>query len=40
VRWYVDNRWWWEKILSAGEFREYHRRQYAARLEAGERYAG
>jgi dTDP-glucose 4,6-dehydratase len=31
VAWYVDNRWWWEKIKS-GDFRTYYERQYAARL--------
>jgi len=31
VRWYVDNRWWWEKIKS-GAFRDYYEKQYGARL--------
>jgi dTDP-glucose 4,6-dehydratase len=31
VRWYVDNRGWWEKIKS-GAFREYYQKQYGARL--------
>lgn len=31
VRWYSDNREWWEPIRS-GEFREYYQRQYAERL--------
>ncbi|OUC07322.1 dTDP-glucose 4,6-dehydratase, partial [Litorilinea aerophila] len=30
VRWYVDNRWWWEPIRS-GEFREYYQRVYGNR---------
>jgi dTDP-glucose 4,6-dehydratase len=30
VRWYVDNRWWWEPIRS-GEFREYYERVYGNR---------
>ncbi|MBI4319064.1 MAG: dTDP-glucose 4,6-dehydratase [Chloroflexi bacterium] len=30
VRWYVDNRRWWEKIKS-GEYGEYYRRNYAHR---------
>jgi dTDP-glucose 4,6-dehydratase len=35
VRWYVENRSWWEPIKS-GEFREYYERQYRERLtEAG-----
>ncbi len=29
VRWYVDHRGWWERILS-GEYREYYARQYGA----------
>ncbi len=31
VAWYVENRWWWEKIKS-GSFRRYYEKQYAARL--------
>jgi len=27
VRWYLDNRWWWEKIKT-GEYLEYYRRHY------------
>jgi dTDP-glucose 4,6-dehydratase len=30
VRWYVENRWWWEPIRS-GEFREYYQRLYGNR---------
>jgi dTDP-glucose 4,6-dehydratase len=30
VRWYVENRWWWEPIRS-GEFREYYERVYGNR---------
>ena len=32
VDWYVNNRWWWEK-LKKGEFEEYYRNQYGS--EAG-----
>jgi dTDP-glucose 4,6-dehydratase len=28
IDWYVNNRWWWEKIKS-GEFKEYYRKMYA-----------
>jgi len=28
VKWYAENRWWWEKIKS-GEFKEYYRKMYA-----------
>jgi dTDP-glucose 4,6-dehydratase len=31
VRWYADNRWWWEKI-KAGEFRQYYKEYYGQRL--------
>src|SRR5207249_10497883 len=33
VAWYRDNRAWWEPIKS-GEYREYYRQQYAARLRS------
>ncbi len=39
VRWYRDNRWWWEKIKS-GEFRAYYERQYGRRLATARPYAG
>jgi dTDP-glucose 4,6-dehydratase len=35
VRWYVDNEWWWRKIKT-GEYLEYYKTQYAARLAASE----
>ncbi len=38
VRWYADNRSWWEKIKS-GEFRAYYERQYADRLATSRPYA-
>ena len=31
VRWYADNRWWWEPIKSGDLYREYYRRQYEER---------
>lgn len=31
VRWYMDNRWWWEPIKS-GEFRAYYDKMYGRRL--------
>ncbi len=30
VRWYADNRWWWEK-LKKGEYQSYYAEQYGAR---------
>jgi dTDP-glucose 4,6-dehydratase len=35
VTWYSDNAWWWRKIKT-GEYLEYYKRQYAARLAAAE----
>jgi len=32
VRWYIENRQWWQRILS-GEYREYYQRQYGQRIE-------
>lgn len=34
VRWYVENRWWWEPIRS-GEFKEYYQRLYGNRRVLG-----
>jgi dTDP-glucose 4,6-dehydratase len=31
ARWYVENRWWWEKVRS-GDFRDYYDRLYGERL--------
>ena len=39
VRWYADNRWWWEKIKS-GDFRSYYERQYGERLTGARPYGG
>ena len=30
VRWYTDNRWWWEK-LKTGEYQSYYTKQYGTR---------
>lgn len=35
VDWYQDNDWWWRKIKT-GDYLEYYRQQYAARLAAVE----
>jgi dTDP-glucose 4,6-dehydratase len=35
IDWYRDNAWWWRKIKT-GEYLEYYKRQYAARLAAAE----
>jgi dTDP-glucose 4,6-dehydratase len=34
VRWYVENRGWWERVKS-GAFREYYEKHYGARLAKG-----
>lgn len=39
VRWYADNREWWQRIKS-GEFREYYERMYSERLANARGYAG
>jgi len=39
VRWYMENRWWWEKVR-AGEFKEYYQRQYGKRLAEARPYNG
>lgn len=36
IQWYQDNEWWWRKIKS-GEFLEYYKRQYEARLAAADK---
>lgn len=33
VRWYQDNAWWWREIKN-GEYMDYYKQQYAARLAA------
>jgi dTDP-glucose 4,6-dehydratase len=35
VNWYRNNEWWWRKIKT-GEYLDYYKRQYAARLAAAE----
>jgi dTDP-glucose 4,6-dehydratase len=35
VEWYAGNEWWWRKIKT-GEYMDYYKRQYAARLAAAE----
>jgi dTDP-glucose 4,6-dehydratase len=35
VRWYVENEWWWRRIKT-GDYLDYYRRQYAARLTAAD----
>ncbi len=35
VQWYVDNAWWWQQIKT-GDYLEYYKQQYSARLAAAE----
>lgn len=35
VRWYVDNAWWWKQIKT-GDYLEYYKKQYGARLAAAD----
>ena len=39
VRWYLDNRWWWEPVRHGGDFREYYDRQYERRLAEARPYS-
>ncbi len=38
LRWYVDNRWWWEPVRE-GQFQEYYREQYGQRLAEARPYS-
>ncbi|HEU4760433.1 MAG TPA: dTDP-glucose 4,6-dehydratase [Dehalococcoidia bacterium] len=38
VRWYQENRWWWEPTWSSPAFRDYYDQQYGQRLAAGVPY--
>lgn len=35
VRWYTDNRWWWEKLKN-GEYQRYYTQQYGTRRVLGD----
>ena len=35
VRWYQENEWWW-RPLKSGDWDDWYRRQYAARLAAAD----
>jgi dTDP-glucose 4,6-dehydratase len=35
AKWYTENEWWWRKIKT-GEYLEFYKRQYGARLAAAE----
>ncbi len=35
VQWYVDNAWWWQPIKT-GDYLDYYKQQYAARLAAAD----
>jgi dTDP-glucose 4,6-dehydratase len=39
VRWYEENRWWWESVRSKDDFKEYYDRQYGARLATARPYS-
>ncbi|MCU0497513.1 MAG: dTDP-glucose 4,6-dehydratase [Anaerolineae bacterium] len=39
VAWYRENEWWWRKIKT-GEFMEFYKQQYAARLAAADQRDG
>lgn len=39
VEWYLQNRWWWEKVRDA-DFAEYYDKQYGERLATARPYGG
>ncbi len=39
VRWYQENRWWWEKVRGA-DFQDYYEKQYGERLATARPYPG
>jgi dTDP-glucose 4,6-dehydratase len=39
VEWYIQNRWWWEKVRDA-QFQEYYEQQYGRRLATAKPYSG
>ncbi len=39
VRWYVDNRWWWDSVREKSDFQEYYRQQYGKRLAEARSYS-
>ncbi len=40
VEWYLQNRWWWEKLRDSAPFQEYYETQYGERLATGSAYTG
>jgi len=40
VEWYLQNRWWWEKLRDTPQFREYYEKQYGERLAAARIHTG
>lgn len=38
VEWYLENRWWWEKVRGADIFRKYYEEQYGKRLATARPY--
>ena len=40
VRWYEENRWWWESVRGKDDFKEYYDKQYGERLATARPYTG
>jgi len=38
VRWYEENRWWWESVRGKDDFKEYYDKQYGERLATAKPY--
>lgn len=39
VRWYEENRWWWESVRGKDDFKEYYDKQYGERLATAKPYS-
>ncbi|HEV8574266.1 MAG TPA: dTDP-glucose 4,6-dehydratase [Dehalococcoidia bacterium] len=39
VRWYEENRWWWESVRDKDDFKEYYDKQYGERLATAKPYS-
>ncbi len=39
VRWYVENRWWWDSVRGKSDFKDYYDQQYGKRLAEARPYS-
>jgi len=40
VEWYLQNRWWWQKLRDEDGFQKYYEEQYGKRLATARPYGG